>query len=379
MSPLPDSTSEPWRMTIGEVDVHFGSGRLSELGELTAQFGQRVLLVTDPGLVSAGHVESASGALQAAGLTVTVFDAVAPNPTTEHVDAGTVIAREQSIEVIVALGGGSAMDCAKGINFLATNGGRLEDYWGLGKASRPMLPSLGIPTTAGTGSEAQSYALITQPDSHKKMACGDPKARFRSVVLDPDLLASVPRRVAAAAGMDALSHALECHVTTVRSAASARLSRRAFALLEPTVALLAAPPADAEARARAQLGAHLAGAAIEASMLGAAHATANPLTARHGVAHGEAVGLMLPHVIRFNATASDEHYRELSPGGADALAQRVETIRAQMALPERLGDVGVGAGDTPALAGAACDEWTGGFNPRPVDRAAFEELYAAAL
>ena len=302
-----------------------------------------------------------------------------PNPTTEHVIAGTEAAADGSIDLIVALGGGSAMDCAKGVNFLLTNGGKLEDYWGLGKAEQPMLPSIGIPTTAGTGSEAQCYALITQPGSRRKMACGDPKARFRAVLLDPDLVASVPRRVAAAAGIDALSHALESHVTTVRSAASARLSRQAFDLLEPTVASLAAPPSEDDVRARALLGAHLAGAAIEVSMLGAAHAAANPLTARHGVAHGEAVGLMLPHVIRWNAAAVEEEYRELWPAGAGALALRVEAIRAQMDLPEQLHQVGVTADDLPALATAACDEWTGGFNPQPLDGAAFEDLYAAAL
>jgi len=379
VSLLPDPDSESWQLTIGEVDVHFGAGSLARVGELAARFGQRALLVTDPGLVSAGHVAVATSALERAGLAVLVFDEVAPNPTTVHVEAGTEVARRGSIEVIIALGGGSAMDCAKGINFLATNGGRLEDYWGLGKATQPMLPSLGVPTTAGTGSEAQSYALITQPDSHRKMACGDPKARFRTVLLDPDLLASVPRRVAAAAGMDALSHALESHVTTVRSAASAQLSRRAFELLEPTVAALAAPPANAQVRAHALLGAHLAGAAIEASMLGGAHAAANPLTARHGVAHGEAVGLMLPHVLRFNAATASEHYRQLSPEGADGLARRIQAIRSELALPQQLSDVGIGARDIPAMAAAACDEWTGSFNPRPLDRTAFEELYAAAL
>lgn len=379
LSPLPSSTAEPWQSTVGDIEVHFGGGRLNEVGGLAARFGRRALLVTDPGLVSAGHVAVATESLEAAGVAVVVFDAVAPNPTTEHVGVGTEIALESSIELIVALGGGSAMDCAKGINFVATNGGRLEDYWGLGKASQPMLPSLGIPTTAGTGSEAQSYALITQPDSHRKMACGDPKARFRAVILDPELLTSVPRTVASATGMDALSHALESHVTTARSATSTRLSRRAFELLEPTVADVAEPPADADTRARALLGAHLAGAAIEASMLGAAHAAANPLTARHGVAHGEAVGLMLPHVVRFNAGEAAELYTELWPAGTDALAERVEAIRRELHLPERLLDVAVTEGDLAALAAAACDEWTGGFNPRAVDRAAFEELYAAAL
>ena len=179
--------------------------------------------------------------------------------------------------------------------------------------------------------------------------------------------------------MDALSHALESHVTTVRSATSARLSRRAFALLEPTVGHLTRPPAHADVRARALLGAHLAGAAIEASMLGATHAAANPITARHGVEHGAAIGLMLPHVVRYNAAVAETGYRELWPSGAEALAERIEIIRGELGLPERLRDVAVTAAEIPVLARAAGEEWTGGFNPRPIDPAGFEELYAAAL
>jgi alcohol dehydrogenase class IV len=368
-----------WETEVDGMAVCFGAGQLARLGALTARHGTQVLLVTDPGLVSSGHVATALQALAAAGLEAAIFDDVPPNPTSANVEAGTRLALARSIQVIVALGGGSAMDCAKGINFLATNGGRMEDYWGFGKASRPMLPSLAVPTTAGTGSEAQAYALISDPESHRKMACGDPKARFRSVVLDPALLTSAPAAVAAAAGMDALSHALESHVTTRRCPQSMALSRRAFELLEPAVSALATPPTDVHVAGRALLGAHVAGAAIAASMLGAAHAAANPLTARHGILHGVAIGLMLPAVIRFNAEAADEGYRELWPAGALDLAGRVEEIRRQVGLPARLGDVGLSANDIPPLAAAAGEEWTGAFNPRPLGQSHFEDLYGAAL
>ncbi len=377
--------NEPWQQTLAGMTVSFGEGRLSELGPIAASLAaESALLVTDRGLVAAGHAARAEASLSAAGFEVVCFDQVSPNPTTEDVDAGTAVAAEQPIRLIVALGGGSAMDCAKGINFLLTNGGRMEDYWGFGKASQPMLPSIAAPTTAGTGSEAQSYALISQVESFRKMACGDPKACFRAVILDPGLLATVPREVAAAAGMDALSHALESFVTTARTPTSAALSRRAFALLEPAVEQLAGdlpsdPPAARSARARAALGSHLAGAAIEASMLGGAHAAANPLTARHGVPHGKAVGLMLPSVIRFNRSTVEELYRQLATGGGEALAGRVEEIRDRIGLPASLGSLGIDAEDIPELAAAACAEWTGRHNPRPLAVSEFEELYAAAL
>jgi alcohol dehydrogenase len=370
-----------WEREIAGIRVVFGAGRLSEVGTLAAALGGRkILLVTDPGLVASGHVAAALSALDEAGVGVEVFDGVSPNPTTAEVNAGTVAARRESIDLIAALGGGSAMDCAKGINFLLTNGGRMEDYWGFGKATRPMLPSIGIPTTAGTGSEAQSYALISQVATHRKMGCGDPKARFRTVLLDPGLLTTVPRRVAAAAGIDALSHALESQVTPARTKASSPRSRRAFELLERSVEAVARPDTSSlEDRGRALLGAHLAGAGIEASMLGAAHAAANPLTARFGVPHGEAIGLMLPPVIRFNSPVAESLYAELWPTGGQSLAARVEAIREAMGLPLTLREFGIAAGDLPPLAADASEERTARFNPRPVDRPAFEELYASAL
>src|SRR5579862_2551604 len=140
--------------------VVFGAGTLSRLGELARELGEsRVLLVTDPGLEAVGHPQRALQSLRDAGLQVFLFDEVEPNPTDRHVQAGVAFARPHDIDLIVSVGGGSSMDCAKGINFLLTNGGKMSDYAGFGKAAKPMLPSIGIPTTAGTGSEAQSYAL----------------------------------------------------------------------------------------------------------------------------------------------------------------------------------------------------------------------------
>ena len=168
--------------------VIFAPGALDELGAaVRALGGGRALLVTDPGLEHAGHPQRAEKVMRAAGVEVFVFDGVKENPTEREVAAGVVFARTHHIDCIVAVGGGSSMDCAKGINFILTNGGRMIDYKGHGRATRPMLPSVGVPTTAGTGSEAQSYALITDEKTHLKMACGDKKAAFRVSILDPEL------------------------------------------------------------------------------------------------------------------------------------------------------------------------------------------------
>src|SRR5215472_12309794 len=165
--------------------VVYGAGSLARLGELARELGgHRVLLVTDPGLWAAGHPQHAFQSLRSAGLETTVFDGVEENPTTRHVQAGLELAKEKQIDLIVAVGGGSSMDCAKGVNFLYTNGGQMSDYRGLNKATKPMLPSIGVPTTAGTGSEAQSFALVADERTHMKMACGDRKAAFRVSILD---------------------------------------------------------------------------------------------------------------------------------------------------------------------------------------------------
>jgi alcohol dehydrogenase len=296
----------------------------------------------------------------------------------------------------VGLGGGSAMDCAKGINFLLTNGGRMEDYRGFGHARLPLLPAIGLPSTAGTGSEAQSYALIAQAESHQKMACGDRQARFRIVVLDPSLLASAPRRAAAAAGLDALAHAVESLVCRAANPVSRMLSREAWRLLEPSFLRHLAAPAEAGAAGGMLLGAHLAGAAIELSMLGAAHACANPLSARYGVAHGVAVALMLPHVVRWNGAAAasgggpaaalaqlaqvDAAYATLEGcAGSEMLAARIEELRAASGLPERLREVGVEAPALRELAREAAQQWTAGFNPRPAGEEALLHLYEQAF
>lgn len=384
--------SQPWDATLGGVDVRFGHGRLNDLGAIAEQMQTtRALLVTDAGLMTAGHAAAAVASLETAGLTVTVFDAVEENPSTASIESAVRFVRDEQkrsgpIELIVGLGGGSALDTAKGVNFVLTNGGRMADYWGYGKAKRPMLPMIGIPTTAGTGSDSQSYALISrseEPDAGRKMACGDPGARFRTVLLDPDLLLTAPQQVIALAGLDALSHAVESLVTRRKTPISTMLAREAFQRLDLALpAALDGQAGDSE-RADLLLGAHLAGAAIEASMLGAAHAAANPLTARFGVPHGAAVALMLPHVVRFNAadpdrTETESLYRQIFPAGAEALAVRIETLRRAGRLPTTLGAAGVDLGCLSDLAEMATKEWTGGFNPRPLTDRDFRRLYDAA-
>lgn len=357
-----------------------GAGCLSQLGTLARENGaRRVLLVTDAGIVQAGHAERAMQFLQEAGLQVALFDSGHENPTTRDVNECLQVARAAEIDFFVGLGGGSSMDTAKGCNFLLTNGGEMRDYWGIGKANLPMLPLIAIPTTTGTGSECQSFALIADEKSHLKMACGDPKAAARIALLDPELALTQPRSVAAATGMDALSHAVETAVTTKRNALSNLFSREAFRLIEANFQRLAQAPDNIEACAAMQLGAAWAGTAIENSMLGAAHAAANPLTAHFDVIHGHAVGVMLPHVVRFNAQekVAQWEYENLL-GDAGKLAARLEELLEAGGLPRNLRECNVKRETIPQMAKEAAAQWTATFNPREVGAKEFEELYEKA-
>jgi len=367
--------------------IVFGAGRIKELGRLACELGgARALVVSDPGIVRAGHSARAQAILSESGLESELFAQVDENPTTETVARGVDFARQMQPDLLIGLGGGSAMDCAKGINFLYTNGGCMQDYWGRNKATQPMLPLIGVPTTAGTGSEAQSFALISDAKTHAKMACGDDKAACRIALLDPELTLTQPARVTALTGIDALAHAVETYVTSARTPLSLAFSKAAWGYLSTHFTRVLTHPADLAARAGMQLGACLAGLAIENSMLGAAHALANPLTAHFGIAHGEAIALMLPHVVRFNAQRCAPWYRELlqsaglafGPHPGDELADRLGAWAQQGKLANRLAQLQVDRGQLKDLAFEAAKQWTASFNPRPVTAAELHLLYEQA-
>jgi alcohol dehydrogenase len=369
-----------------------GCGAIDRLGELAGELGtRRALVVTDPGIVAAGHVQRGLDALNKANIETSLFDGAHENPTTKDIDNGLEIARRYEPELLIGLGGGSSMDCAKGVNFVYTNGGTMHDYHGVGKALKPMLPMIAVPTTAGTGSEMQSFALISDAKTHMKMACGDKKASCRIAVLDPELTLTQPEQVTALTGIDAISHAVETYVAKRRNPVSLLYSREAWRLLAGNFRTVLLEPGNLEARAAMQLGAAYAGVAIENSMLGASHALANPLTATYGTAHGQAVGMMLPHVVRFNGEQFNNWYEELlsfseglaglppASAGAAGLADFLTGLIEAAGLKIRLDQCGVQQDKMPELASAAAKQWTGTFNPRAVDQESLMEIYQNAF
>lgn len=321
-----------------------GFGSLRRLPELREELGfKRSLLVSDVAM----YAEQIPDAVW--------FSDFTPNPDSNAAQRGSEMAARSQVDSIIALGGGSSLDCAKAINFLLTNGGSMSDYRGYGKAGRPMLPMIGIPTTAGTGSEAQSYAVISDAATKTKMACGDPKAALAVTILDPELTRSVPPDVRAASGFDAIAHAVETLVTTRRSSLSLIFSREAWKRLSRSYM-----QTDDRALEDMQLGSYLAGLAIENSMLGGAHACANPLTKNYGILHGAALAVLLPRVVRWNACPE---YAEFHSDLADFLA----SLARDAGLPGSLRELDVPKSDLARLSKEASEQWTGFFNPRPLN------------
>ena len=367
-----------------------GGGSLARIGDLARGLGgTRVLLVSDPGLVATGFPARAEELLASAGLACSLFQEFGENPSTAHVAAGLAAATEFRPDLIVALGGGSSMDCAKGINFVYSFGGSMHDYHGrerVGRERGPMLPSIAVPTTAGTGSETQSFALISDAETGAKMACGDPRVAFRVAILDVELTLTQPDRVTALTGIDAVSHAVESFVSRAATPASRLFAREAWRLLATNLPRVFANGHDVEARSAVQLGAAWAGVAIENAMLGGAHAMANPLTQLHGIPHGQAVGLALPHVVRFNASQCEADYADLCRDlptmaaipGSVRLADWLLYLLRQAGMSASLAELGLADADTAALAAIATQQWTGSFNPQSLSASDFQTLYEAS-
>ncbi len=358
--------------------VLFGAGEFSRLGEVARELGgTRCLLVADPGMVDCGYAQEAIRTLKARRLEVFAFHDFTAGPTTAMVQAGAAYAAPLNPDLIVALGGGSSLDCARAINFVVSNGGSIRDYWGYSKASRPMLSMIAVPTTAGTGSEAQSVAVVMDPEQNVKLICGDHKAAFRAAILDPKLTVSMPRELTAATGYDAISHAVETLVSIRRTALSDCFSRSAWRLLNRNFERVLKQPDDLEARGAMLIGAHFGGLAIENANLGAAHACAAPLTTHYKIPHGAAIALVLSQVVsqlmQWNGVR--HLYDELAAGD---LVHRLRELAEAGGLPLFLQDAKVPEEALPRLAEEAAAQWPGRFSPRPFDAAAALEIYRCA-
>jgi alcohol dehydrogenase len=369
--------------------ILFGPGEFARVGEVARELaGTRCLLVADPGMVDAGYVRDATRALKARRMDVYAFHEFSSAPTTAMVDAGAAYAAPHGIDLVVGLGGGSSLDCAKAINLVLTNGGSIADYRGYGKAAKPLHPMIAVPTTAGTGSESQSDVWLVDQRSQgssdaatkTRINIGDAKMTYRVALLDPKLTLTQPAALAAASGFDAISHALETLWSSKRTPISECFSREAWRLLNGSFERSVRVPEDLEARGAVQLGAHLAGLAAEYSSLGAAHALAHPLTANCGISHGAAIALMLPQVVRWCSEIwnGEQGIGSGLSGDRLALDVRLRNLAAAAELPLSLRDASVPEEVLPRLADEAASEWNARFSPRPFEAGTALELYRAA-
>lgn len=364
----------------------------AKVSSLVEELGvDRVLMVTDPGIQAVGLDQPLVKALREQGVALSLFGQVEPNPTIDNVEQGLAQAKEFEPQLLVALGGGSAMDCAKAINILFNRGGRLQDYAGSVLGGSALLPLVALPTSAGTGSEVSPFLLISDNESHAKMVIRDPKAIPKIAVLDPTLTRSLPPGATLYAGLDALVHGFESYVAVGSQPYTQALALQAVELIVDNLPRVMSEPSDLEARGSMLVAANMAGMAFSLSYLGLAHSLANALAKVAGVPHGMAVGMMLSRVIRFNQDAAKDEYCKLARhllgqqcpnqdhAACEALADFVHSFGVSLGMPATLREIGIKAEQIPLLVEEALRQATIKSNPRNPSTEELRILLQAAL
>ena len=371
--------------------LRMGAGLAGELGQITRPIcGDRVLLVTDPGMMATGLVQQATDCLRAAGVAVTLFDQVQADPPESIVVQAAQQARGAT--GVIGFGGGSSLDVAKLAALLAASGQPLAEAYGIGNAQGPRLPLVLVPTTAGTGSEVTPISIVTTGAS-EKMGVVSPLLLPDLALLDPELTLGLPAHVTAATGIDAMVHAIEAYasVNPNNNPISRALAVEALGLMGRMLLRAVQKPDDLEARTGMLLGSMLAGQAFANSPVAAVHALAYPIGGHYKVPHGLSNALVLPHVLRFNAQVAPEAYAELLPhvfpdlpamNVADAamkFAQSMADLSQACGLEQGLREMGIAREALPELARDAMNQTRLLVNnPRSVDEAAAMQIYEAA-
>ena len=330
--------------------IQFGVGALSRIGELVkSQIGDRVMLITDPGMMSTGIIERALAALKDAGVETTVFSDVQADPPETMILAAVEAARASDVEGIVGLGGGSSLDTAKLVALLALGKEELKDVYGVGNARGPRLPLILVPTTSGTGSEVTPISIVTT-GTNEKMGVVSPVILPDIALLDPELTYGLPPHITAATGIDAMVHAIEAYASASsnNNPVSRMLATQALTMMGRSILKAVHEGTDTRARGDMLLGSMLAGQAFANSPVAAVHALAYPLGGHFHIPHGLSNALVLPHVLRFNVVTSPQPYAELAPFAFPDLAKYEGQERAA-AFCEALADLSIKCGLQPNL------------------------------
>jgi alcohol dehydrogenase len=293
--------------------IHYGVGALNELGATARQLGfSRVLLVTDAGMVKLGVAGRAQALLEKAGQRVTVFDGVQPDPTLQNVEDGLALLQRENCDGIVAVGGGSSIDCAKGVAVRHTNPEPLQEFMGVEKIPRAGVPVIAVPTTAGTGSEATRVMVITDTERDVKMMFASRHCVCAAALVDPTLTLSMPKPLTAAVGVDALTHAIEAYVSQRAQPMTDLLALSAIRLISHNLREAYNHGDNLEARSAVMLGAMQAGIAFSNASVALVHGMARPLGACFHLTHGISIAVLLPVVTEFSVSAAPERYARIA-------------------------------------------------------------------
>ncbi len=373
--------------------VNFGPGKIAVLGDLVrAQIGQRVMLVTDPGMIATGIVARATDALAAASVDVTIFKDVEADPPESVILAAVAEAKAAEVEGIIGLGGGSSLDVAKLVAVLALGHEDLKSMYGIGNVRGPRLPLILVPTTAGTGSEVTPISIVTT-GTNEKMGVVSPVILPDVALLDPELTLGLPPHITAATGIDAMVHAIEAYASTSanNNPVSKILATQALTLMGRSILTAVRDGKNIEARSEMLLGSMLAGQAFANSPVAAVHALAYPLGGHFHIPHGLSNALVLPHVLRFNTKVAPQPYAEIAPFAfpdlarlegqerAEAFCDALAGLSKACGLQQRLRDMTIPESILPRLASDAMNQTRLlGNNPRPVTEADALAIYRAA-
>ena len=375
--------------------TRFGAGAIDGVADAVRGTGAATaIIVTDQGLAGTAVVTSVAGVLAASGMVVSVFSGVSPNPTTDDVAAGAdavaAVAAADGRPAVVAVGGGSPIDAAKGIVVAAVNPERGRDLDYRRTFAQPALPLVAVPTTAGTGTETNPFGVITAPVARRKFYVGGATALPAAAILDPELTVGLPPAATAATGMDALVHALESSMSRRANPWSEGIALQAIRMISAYLPRAVADGTDLEARSQLLFAAHLAGVAFASTGLGICHAIGHSLGSRFGIAHGVALSLVLPQVLRFNLAACQDRLADVAfalgagdtardqAGNAEAAISAITALRDSVGLPGTLAGFGVGPGDYAQISADALDDEVLANTPRMPDAADIAAILTAA-
>ena len=381
------------RFILNEVS-YFGPGARKELPGVVARLGfNKALVVTDKGLMKFGVAKMVLDVLDEAGIPYAVFDEVKPNPTVTNVKQGIAAFKESGADFIVAIGGGSAMDTAKGVGIVCNNP-EFEDIVsleGVADTKKKTVPIIALPTTAGTAAETTINYVIIDEEKQKKMVCVDPNDIPCVAIVDAELMYSLPKSLTAATGMDAMTHAIEGLITKGAWELSDMFELKAIAMIHKYLPIAVEEPTNPEGRNGMAVAQYVAGMAFSNVGLGVDHGMAHPLSALHDVPHGVACAMLLPTVMRWNACAAADKYVDIAKAlevyregmtreeAADAACAEIENLSCRVGIPAHLSELGITEADIPALADQAIADVCTPGNPRPVTREDIVALYRQIL